>query len=55
VPTPEQPTVPLRDGRAIPQLGFGVFQIPTGSGAQAAMARALAATRGAESTPAGRR
>jgi diketogulonate reductase-like aldo/keto reductase len=40
---PEQPTVPLRDGRAIPQLGFGVFQIPPGGGTQAAVAAALAA------------
>jgi hypothetical protein len=24
---PEQPTIALREGRAIPQLGFGVFQI----------------------------
>ena len=24
---PEQPTIALRDGHAIPQLGFGVFQI----------------------------
>jgi diketogulonate reductase-like aldo/keto reductase len=39
---PEQPTVPLRDGRAIPQLGFGVFQIPPGEATRAAVAGALA-------------
>jgi diketogulonate reductase-like aldo/keto reductase len=43
VPTPEQPTVALHDGRAIPQLGFGVFQIPPGAGTQTAVATALAA------------
>jgi diketogulonate reductase-like aldo/keto reductase len=43
VPTPEQPTVALCDGREIPQLGFGVFQIPTGAGTQTAVATALAA------------
>jgi diketogulonate reductase-like aldo/keto reductase len=43
VPSSEQPTVTLRDGREIPQLGFGVFQIPPGSGTQAAVRRALAA------------
>jgi diketogulonate reductase-like aldo/keto reductase len=40
---PEQPTITLRDGRAIPQLGFGVFQIPPGRHTQAAVAAALAA------------
>ena len=40
---PEQPTITLRDGRAIPQLGFGVFQIPPGSDTHAAVAAALAA------------
>ncbi len=37
-----QPAVALNDGRAIPQLGFGVFQIPPGSDTQAAVAAALA-------------
>jgi diketogulonate reductase-like aldo/keto reductase len=40
---PGQPTIPLRDGRAIPQLGFGVFQIPPGGATQAAVETALAA------------
>ena len=40
---PEQPTITLRDGRAIPQLGFGVFQIPPGRATQTAVAAALAA------------
>src|SRR5918992_494421 len=39
----EQPTITLRDGRAIPQLGFGVFQIPPGEDTQAAVETALAA------------
>jgi 2,5-diketo-D-gluconate reductase A len=39
----EQPTIALRDGRAIPQLGFGVFQIPPGRDTQAAVEAALAA------------
>src|ERR687891_244717 len=39
----EQPTITLRDGRAIPQLGFGVFQIPPGEATQAAVEAALAA------------
>jgi diketogulonate reductase-like aldo/keto reductase len=39
----EQPTITLRDGRAIPQLGFGVFQIPPGEDTQAAVEAALAA------------
>jgi diketogulonate reductase-like aldo/keto reductase len=39
----EQPTITLRDGRAIPQLGFGVFQIPPGRDTQTAVAAALAA------------
>ena len=43
VPSSEQPTVTLRDGREIPQLGFGVFQIPPGSGTHAAVTTALAA------------
>jgi diketogulonate reductase-like aldo/keto reductase len=38
----ERPTVSLRDGRAIPQLGFGVFQIPPGKSTQAAVEAALA-------------
>ena len=37
----EQPTVALHDGRAIPQLGFGVFQIPPGD-TQHAVEAALA-------------
>ena len=40
---PEQPAVTLRDGRAIPQLGFGVFQIPPGRDTQRAVEAALAA------------
>jgi diketogulonate reductase-like aldo/keto reductase len=43
LPSSQQPTVALRDSREIPQLGFGVFQIPPGSGTQAAVATALAA------------
>jgi diketogulonate reductase-like aldo/keto reductase len=39
----EQPTITLRDSRAIPQLGFGVFQIPPGEDTQAAVEAALAA------------
>jgi diketogulonate reductase-like aldo/keto reductase len=39
----EQPTITLREGRAIPQLGFGVFQIPPGKDTQAAVEAALAA------------
>jgi diketogulonate reductase-like aldo/keto reductase len=39
----EQPTITLRDTRAIPQLGFGVFQIPPGEDTQAAVEAALAA------------
>jgi methylglyoxal/glyoxal reductase len=38
----EQPTITLRNGRAIPQLGFGVFQIPPGEDTQAAVEAALA-------------
>jgi diketogulonate reductase-like aldo/keto reductase len=40
---PEQPAITLRDGRAIPQLGFGVFQIPPGEATRAAVEAALAA------------
>jgi diketogulonate reductase-like aldo/keto reductase len=40
---PEQPTVALHNGRAIPQLGFGVFQIPPGRDTRAAVEAALAA------------
>jgi diketogulonate reductase-like aldo/keto reductase len=36
-----QPTLALRDGRAIPQLGFGVFQIPPGEGTRTAVASAF--------------
>lgn len=36
-----QPTLALRDGRAIPQLGFGVYQIPPGEGTRTAVASAL--------------
>jgi methylglyoxal/glyoxal reductase len=39
---PERPVITLRDGRAIPQLGFGVFQIPPGEHTRAAVAAALA-------------
>ncbi|HEX6662070.1 MAG TPA: aldo/keto reductase [Gaiellaceae bacterium] len=37
------PAIALNDGRAIPQLGFGVFQIPPGRATQAAVAAALEA------------
>ena len=37
------PAIALNDGRAIPQLGFGVFQIPAGRATQAAVAAALEA------------
>jgi diketogulonate reductase-like aldo/keto reductase len=40
---PEQPTIRLRDGRAIPQLGFGVFRIPPGRDTEVAVETALAA------------
>ena len=40
---PEQPAIVLNDGRAIPQLGFGVFQIPPGRSTQVAVETALAA------------
>src|SRR5579875_1863785 len=33
--TTHVPTIELNDGRAIPQLGFGVFQIPPGDTAEA--------------------
>jgi diketogulonate reductase-like aldo/keto reductase len=38
----DQPVITLRDGRAIPQLGFGVFQIAPGRSTQAAVETALA-------------
>jgi diketogulonate reductase-like aldo/keto reductase len=44
---PEQPAIALRDGSAIPQLGFGVFQIPPGAGTQGAVEAALAAENAA--------
>ena len=37
----EQPTVAVHDGRAIPQLGFGVFQIPPGRDTERAVEAAL--------------
>lgn len=40
---PEQPTVTLRDGRAIPQLGLGVYQLAPGRVTQEAVRAALAA------------
>jgi diketogulonate reductase-like aldo/keto reductase len=40
---PEQPAITLRDGRAIPQLGFGVFRIAPGRDTQRAVEAALAA------------
>ena len=40
---PEQPRITLRAGRAIPQLGFGVFQILPGDETRTAVAAALAA------------
>jgi 2,5-diketo-D-gluconate reductase A len=39
----EQPIIALRDGRAIPQLGFGVFQIRPGRSTRRAVEAALAA------------
>ena len=39
----ERRAVTLRDGRAVPQLGFGVFQIPPGRDTQRAVEAALAA------------
>jgi 2,5-diketo-D-gluconate reductase A len=42
-PTPSKvPAVPLRDGTAIPQVGFGVFKVDD-AGAEAAVGHALAA------------
>jgi diketogulonate reductase-like aldo/keto reductase len=38
----EQPTIELRDGRAIPQLGFGVFRIQPGDETRDAVTAALA-------------
>ena len=38
-----QPTIPLGDAGAIPQLGLGVFQIPPGDDTRTAVAAALAA------------
>jgi len=38
----EQPTITLHDGRAIPQLGFGVFQVPSGEPTREAVVAALA-------------
>ena len=38
----ERPAITLRDGRAIPQLGFGVFQIPPGRDTREAVEAALA-------------
>src|SRR5262249_23022197 len=42
-PMAEQPTIALNDGRAIPQLGFGVYQIPPGRATQSAVEAALGA------------
>jgi diketogulonate reductase-like aldo/keto reductase len=39
----EHPTIELNDGRAIPQLGFGVFRLLPGEGTRRAVAAALAA------------
>jgi diketogulonate reductase-like aldo/keto reductase len=36
-------TIPLRDGNAIPQLGFGVYQIPPGQTTRTAVGAALTA------------
>ena len=41
-PAPDVPTLPLNDGSAIPQLGFGVYRIDP-EGTADAVARALAA------------
>jgi diketogulonate reductase-like aldo/keto reductase len=38
----DQTVITLRDGRVIPQLGFGVFQIPPGEPTQSAVETALA-------------
>jgi diketogulonate reductase-like aldo/keto reductase len=37
----EAPTIALRDGRRVPQLGFGVYRIPPGEATRAAVAAAL--------------
>jgi diketogulonate reductase-like aldo/keto reductase len=37
----EQPTIELNNGLAIPQLGFGVYQIPPGRATQSAVEAAL--------------
>jgi diketogulonate reductase-like aldo/keto reductase len=39
---PDRSAITLRDGRAIPQLGFGVFRIPPGEPTRAAVGAALA-------------
>lgn len=39
----QQPTVALNDGRAMPQIGFGVYTIPPGSTTRMAVEAALAA------------
>lgn len=38
---PDQPTITLRNGLEIPQLGFGVYQIPPGRATQSAVEAAL--------------
>jgi 2,5-diketo-D-gluconate reductase A len=43
--TSQVPTVALRDGEAIPQLGFGVFQVPPEETAEAATRALLAGYR----------
>ena len=48
----ELATIALRDGRAIPQLGIGVFQIPPGGATRAAVEAALAAGYRHVDTPA---
>jgi diketogulonate reductase-like aldo/keto reductase len=40
--THTQPTIALRDGRAIPQLGLGVYQVTPGDDTRRAVAAALA-------------
>jgi 2,5-diketo-D-gluconate reductase A len=43
--TSQVPTVPLSDGETIPQLGFGVFQVPPEDTAEAVTRALLAGYR----------
>ena len=46
------PTITLNNGVKIPQLGFGVFQVPNDETAAAAIVMIVAATRRSVLTPA---